>query len=404
MEREEPATRFDDINLFPSPSSKKYIRIKISIAVVVTLLIAVVVAAVFLLRRKTYVQENVDTNVQLILNPSAQYKVFDLDTLRNATHNFSEKNKLGQGGFGPVYKGTLPNGQQLAVKRLSGSSLQGLRELTNEVGFLAKLKHKNLVELLGCCIQKKENILCYEFLPNGSLDKILFAKDPLKRLELGWKVRYKIIEGIGRGLHYLHEESRLKIIHRDLKSSNILLDKDMSPKISDFGLARFFADDQSHKDTTVIAGTFGYMAPEYVLHGNFSAKSDVYSFGVLLLEIVTGQRNGSCASSGRASNIAWKHWKNNTIDELKDPMLEDLYLEEITKCVHIALLCVQEEPIVRPNMEAVNHMLADGAIPNLPSKWRPIIDIFMSEESSITMRRSSSGQSSDTKTTRSDLD
>ncbi|KAF3325233.1 Cysteine-rich receptor-like protein kinase 25 [Carex littledalei] len=404
--------RFDDINPFPSPStspsSRKYIIIKISIAVVVVLLIVVVIAAVFLLRRKLHLPENVDTNVMLILNPSAQYKVFDLDTLRNATHNFSEKNKLGQGGFGPVYKGTLPNGQQLAVKRLSGSSLQGLREMTNEVEFLAKLKHKNLVELLGCCIEKKENILCYEFLPNGSLDKILFAKDPLKRLELGWKMRYKIIEGIGRGLHYLHEESRLKIIHRDLKSSNILLDKDMSPKISDFGLARFFAEDQTQKETTVIAGTFGYMAPEYVLHGNFSAKSDVYSFGVLLLEIVTGQRNGSCASSGRATYLvsyAWQHWKNKTMEELKDPMIEDLYLDEVTKCVHIALLCVQEEQSIRPNMEAVNRMLAGGTILNLPSTRRlPFIDISMSEESSIAMGSSLSEQSSDTKTTGISLD
>ncbi|KAF3338884.1 cysteine-rich receptor-like protein kinase 15 [Carex littledalei] len=355
----------------------------------------------------TYLQENLDTNLELILNPSAEYQVYDLDTLRNATNNFSDKNKLGQGGFGPVYKGTLPNGQEVAVKRLSGSSLQGLRELKNEVEFLAKLKHKNLVQLLGCCIQNKENILCYEFLPNGSLDKILFAKDPAKQLELGWKTRYKIIEGIGRGLHYLHEESRLKIIHRDLKASNILLDKDMSPKISDFGLARFFGEDQTHIDTSVIAGTFGYMAPEYVMHGNFSAKSDVYSFGVLLLETVTGQRNCSFANSGRASNLisyAWQHWKNKTMEELKDPMIEDLYLEEVTKCVHIALVCVQEEPSVRPNMEAVNHMLAGGAIPNLPSTWRAYIDISMSEECTMAMLSKFSESSSDTNTTRRSLD
>ncbi|KAJ3687372.1 hypothetical protein LUZ61_016536 [Rhynchospora tenuis] len=337
-----------------------------------------------------YLQEgNVETNhVELILNPSAEYQVFDLDTLRKATYNFSDKNKLGQGGFGPVYKGTLPNGEEVAVKRLSGSSAQGLRELRNEVELLAKLKHKNLVQLLGCCIQNKEHILCYEFLPNGSLDKILFAKDPLKQSELSWKVRYKIIEGIGRGLHYLHEESRLKIIHRDLKASNILLDRDMSPKISDFGLARFFGEDQTHIDTSIIAGTFGYMAPEYVLHGNFSVKSDVYSFGVLLLEIVTGQKNSSFAGSGRSSNLisyAWQHWKNNTVDELKDPTLDDVYLEEITNCVNIALLCVQEEPTMRPNMALVNRMLTGGAIPNVPATWRvPATDYSMSEESSFS--------------------
>ncbi|KAJ3699713.1 hypothetical protein LUZ61_003418 [Rhynchospora tenuis] len=334
-------------------------------------------------KRKNGIEGSIKTNVELILHPKAEYQVFDLGTLRNATYNFSDKNKLGQGGFGPVYKGTLPNGEDLAVKRLCGSSAQGLRELKNEVEFLAKLKHKNLVQLLGCCIQNKEHILCYEFLPNGSLDKILFTKDPLKQSELGWKARYKIIEGIGRGLHYLHKESRLKIIHRDLKASNILLDKDMIPKISDFGLARFFAEDQTHKDTSIIAGTFGYMAPEYALYENFSEKSDVYSFGVLLLEIVTGQKNSSFTGSGRSLDLitdAWKHRKNNTIDALKDPMLDDVYLEEITKCVNIALLCVQEDPTVRPDMALVNRMLTGGTIPNVPAPWLAM-DYSMSEES-----------------------
>ncbi|KAJ4757617.1 cysteine-rich RECEPTOR-like kinase [Rhynchospora pubera] len=260
----------------PPPSSNPIWKITIAAISVTVGLLLISAILVFLWRRRKqkggnrtenedlstiYLQENLDTNLQFILNPSAEYQVFGLDTLRIATHNFSDKNKLGQGGFGPVYKGTLPDGQEVAVKRLSGSSVQGLRELKNEVEFLAKLKHKNLVELLGCCIENKEKILCYEFLPNGSLDKILFAKDPLKLSELGWKACYKIIEGIGRGLHYLHEESRLTIIHRDLKASNILLDKDMSPKISDFGLARFFGEDQTHVDTSIIAGTFGYMAP-----------------------------------------------------------------------------------------------------------------------------------------------
>ncbi|KAJ1699203.1 hypothetical protein LUZ63_007715 [Rhynchospora breviuscula] len=342
-----------------SPNHQGSISIQTVTAVVVSVfggLLLMSATSILLWRRKQKRKNgtgNVETNVELILHPNAEYQVFYLDTLRKATYNFSEKNKLGQGGFGPVYKGTLPNGEDMAVKRLCGSSAQGLRELKNEVEFLAKLKHKNLVQLLGCCIQNKEHILCYEFLPNGSLDKILFTKDPLKRSEVGWKARYKIIEGIGRGLHYLHEESRLKIIHRDLKASNILLDKDMIPKISDFGLARFFAEDQTHIDTSIIAGTFGYMAPEYALHGNFSAKSDVYSFGVLLLEIVTGQKNSSFAGSGRPLNLitnAWKHWKNNTVDAFKDPMLDDVYLEEITKCVNIALLCVHEDTIMRPDM------------------------------------------------------
>ncbi|XP_078148970.1 cysteine-rich receptor-like protein kinase 15 isoform X1 [Carex rostrata] len=321
-----------------------------------------------------YIQENIETELEYILNPNAEYEVFNFTALKAATDNFSDMNKLGRGGFGPVYKGTLPNRREIAVKRLSGSSAQGITEFKNEVDFLAKLKHKNLVQLLGCSIKNREKLLCYEYLPNGSLDKILFAKDTSQRVNLDWKMRHKIIEGITRGLNYLHEESRLKVIHRDLKVSNILLDKDMNPKISDFGLARFFEEDQTHKDTNIIAGTFGYMAPEYILHGNFSAKSDVYGFGVLLLEILTGQKNSAFVGSNRASNLikhALLHWNDGTIFELMDPVLEEEFQEEIKICVHIALLCVLENPIDRPTMETVRNMLASPSmiIPNLPPTW-----------------------------------
>ncbi|KAM3410722.1 hypothetical protein ACQJBY_002758 [Aegilops geniculata] len=220
---------------------------------------------------------------------SSESLLYDLSTLRAATDNFSEENKLGEGGFGPVYKGILRDGQEIAVKRLSKTSQQGLVEMRNEVVLVAKLQHKNLVRLLGCCIQEEEMLLVYEFLPNRSLDKILF--DPARRQELTWGHRFRIIQGIGRGLLYLHEDSRLTIIHRDLKASNILLDPDMNPKISDFGLAKLFSVDASIGNTSHIAGTYGYMAPEYALHGIFSAKSDVYSYGVLVLEIIAGRRN-----------------------------------------------------------------------------------------------------------------
>ncbi|XP_039129811.1 cysteine-rich receptor-like protein kinase 10 isoform X5 [Dioscorea cayenensis subsp. rotundata] len=184
---------------------------------------------------------------------SAESKLFDLSTLREATNNFSDANMLGEGGFGQVYKGALKDGQEIAVKRLSRTSEQGLLELRNEVVFVAKLQHRNLVRLLGCCLEEKEKLLVYEYLPNRSLDKILF--DPLRSQSLEWCLRYKIIEGISRGLFYLHEDSRLKIIHRDLKASNVLLDKDMNPKISDFGLAKHFGANETHKDTGRIAGT-----------------------------------------------------------------------------------------------------------------------------------------------------
>ncbi|KAK3187703.1 hypothetical protein Dsin_027264 [Dipteronia sinensis] len=220
---------------------------------------------------------------------------YDFNTIRIATNNFSDANKLGRGGFGVVYKGTLTSGEDIAVKRLSRDSGQGDLEFKNEVLLVAKLQHRNLVRLLGFCLQGNEKLLIYEFLPNTSLDHFIF--DSMKRDQLDWERRYKIIGGIARGILYLHEDSRLRIIHRDLKASNILLDEDMNPKIADFGMARLFQMDQTQADTNRIVGTYGYMAPEYAMHGQFSVKSDVFSFGVLILELISGQKN-TCFRNG----------------------------------------------------------------------------------------------------------
>ncbi|KAF8030105.1 hypothetical protein BT93_E2513 [Corymbia citriodora subsp. variegata] len=211
---------------------------------------------------------------------------FDLATIQAATNYFSHENKLGEGGFGEVFQGRLPNGQQIAVKRLSQSSRQGDGEFKNEILLVAKLQHRNLVRLLGFCLEGDEKLLAYEFVPNKSLDYFLFGMR-----QLDWPSRYKIVFGIARGILYLHEDSRLRIIHRDLKCSNILLDNEMNPKISDFGMARIFGVNQTQASTNKIVGTFGYMSPEYAMHGEFSVKSDVYSFGILLLEIICGKKN-----------------------------------------------------------------------------------------------------------------
>ncbi|KDO43079.1 hypothetical protein CISIN_1g0405322mg, partial [Citrus sinensis] len=218
-----------------------------------------------------------------------QLPLFSFSSVSTATNTFSDTNKLGEGGFGPVYKGVLRKGDEIAVKRLSGRSEQGLREMKNEASVIAKVQHKNLVRLLGCCIDKDEKILIYEYMPNKSLDFFLF--DPTKRILLDWVTRVQIIEGIAQGLLYLHQYSRVRIIHRDLKASNILLDKDMNPKISDFGMARICGGNELQANTSRIVGTYGYMSPEYALEGIFSIKSDVFSFGVLLLEIVSGKKN-----------------------------------------------------------------------------------------------------------------
>ncbi|KAF6145434.1 hypothetical protein GIB67_032557 [Kingdonia uniflora] len=221
----------------------------------------------------------------------SEFLLFNFATMEAATSNFSIGNKLGEGGFGPVYKGTLPDGQEIAIKRLSQGSGQGLEEFKNEIRLIAKLQHTNLVRLLGCCIQEGEKLLIYEYMLNKSLDAFLF--DPTKRGTLDWKRRVCIIEGIAQGLLYLHKYSRLKVIHRDLKASNVLLDGDMNPKISDFGMARIFGRNEFEANTHRIVGTYGYMSPEYAMEGIFSVKSDVFSFGVLLLEIITGKKSTS---------------------------------------------------------------------------------------------------------------
>ncbi|KAH7662009.1 S-receptor-like serine/threonine-protein kinase protein [Dioscorea alata] len=215
--------------------------------------------------------------------------IFDLSVILEATDNFAPENKLGQGGFGPVYKGKLEDGLEIAVKRLSKDSLQGIQEFKNEVKLITKLQHRNLVRLLGCCLQVEDRMLIYEYMPNKSLDAFLFDKE--KSASLDWQTRYQIILGVARGLLYLHQESRVTIIHRDLKAGNILLDETMNPKISDFGMARIFGGDDSATKTRKVVGTYGYMAPEYAMDGVFSVKSDVYSYGVLVLEIISGQKN-----------------------------------------------------------------------------------------------------------------
>uniref|UniRef100_A0A7N0VMV6 Protein kinase domain-containing protein n=1 Tax=Kalanchoe fedtschenkoi TaxID=63787 RepID=A0A7N0VMV6_KALFE len=228
----------------------------------------------------------------------------DFAAVKFATDDFSESNKLGEGGFGAVYKGTLPDGQEIAVKKLSKNSTQGDQEFKNEVLLLAKLQHKNLVRLVGFCLAGVERLLVYELIPNASLDR--FLAEDVKRAQLNWELRYKIIEGTARGLLYLHQDSSLRIIHRDLKASNILLDAEMNPKISDFGMARLFTLDQTQCKTSRIVGTYGYMAPEYAMRGQFSVKSDVYSFGVLVLELITGQMN-NCFQGGETGEILFSY-------------------------------------------------------------------------------------------------
>ncbi|CAA2969614.1 G-type lectin S-receptor-like serine threonine-kinase At4g27290 isoform X1 [Olea europaea subsp. europaea] len=301
-----------------------------------------------------------------IHNEGIQLPLFDLNTLTKATDNFSIDNKLGEGGFGPVYKGLLEEGQEIALKRLSRNSRQGLDEFKNEVICIAKLQHRNIVKLLGCCIQREENMVVYEYMSNRSLDLILF--DPMQSTELDWPKRFHIIIGIARGLMYLHQDSCLRVIHRDLKASNILLDSDMSPKISDFGMARSFEGNDTGANTSRVVGTYGYMSPEYVIDGLFSVKSDVFSFGVMVLEIVTGKRNRGFSHRDHHHNLlghAWMLYKEGRSLELVDACLSiSGYWSDVLRSIHVGLLCVQQCPQDRPSMSSVVLMFGnEGALP-----------------------------------------
>ncbi|GJR98014.1 putative receptor-like protein kinase, partial [Tanacetum coccineum] len=293
------------------------------------------------MKRKKKVKEFMD----IVTAESFQY---NFSTVQVATNDFSEDNKLGQGGFGAVYK--------------------------NEVVLVVKLQHRNLVRLLGFSIHGHERLLIYEFLPNASLDHFIF--DPIKRTFLNWEKRYKIIKGVAKGLLYLHEDSRLKIIHRDMKASNVLLDGEMNAKIADFGLARLIKQEESQADTSRIVGTHAYMAPEYMKHGQFSVKTDVFSFGVLVLEMVAGQRNHGFENGETFQNLlsfAWKRWENGTPSDMIDPTLKTGSagsLRNIIRSIHIGLLCVQENVTDRPTMGSIVLMLNSLSI-LLPQPSQP---------------------------------
>ncbi|XP_043723855.1 cysteine-rich receptor-like protein kinase 2 [Telopea speciosissima] len=289
---------------------------------------------------------------------------FKYSTLEKATGSFDDSNKLGQGGFGIVYKGVLPDGREVAVKRLSFNNRYRAADFYNEVNMISTLQHKNLVKLLGCCCSGPESLLVYEILPNKSLDRFLF--DPSRGKALNWERRFDIIKGTAEGLVYLHENPNVKVIHRDIKASNILLDSKLRAKIADFGLARSFQEDKSHI-STAIAGTLGYMAPEYITRGQLTEKADVYSFGVLLLEIVTGiqnTRNRTSEYSDSLVTAAWKHFQLGTTENLFDQNLmsqsynhnEDIK-KEILRVVHVGFLCMQEVPSLRPSMSKAFQML-----------------------------------------------
>ncbi|XP_031253590.1 putative serine/threonine-protein kinase isoform X2 [Pistacia vera] len=289
--------------------------------------------------------------------PTVSY--FDFQTLKKATKNFHPSNLLGRGGFGPVYRGKLADGRLVAVKKLSlEKSQQGESEFLSEVRMITSIQHKNLVRLIGCCSDGSQRLLVYEYMKNRSLDFMIYGKvDQF----LDWNTRSQIITGIARGLQYLHEDSHLRIVHRDIKASNILLDEKFQPRIGDFGLARFFPEDQAYLSTT-FAGTLGYTAPEYAIRGELSEKADIYSFGVLVLEIISCRKNTDLSLPSEMQYLpeyAWKLYERSRVIDLVDPrMREDGIVEkDVLRAINVAFLCLQPHANLRPPMSDIVAML-----------------------------------------------
>ncbi|XP_050366621.1 cysteine-rich receptor-like protein kinase 29 [Argentina anserina] len=368
-----PSTNTSDQGLVVAGKKQtKLFRTIIVVVVTIAASLALIISiCVFLRMRKTKAKLGGSSDEI----GSVEALQFDFGSIKVATNNFSDENKLGRGGFGVVYKGRLFSKEYIAVKRLSSDSKQGDEEFKNEVLLVASLQHRNLVKLIGFSLEGNERLLVYEYLPNSSLDQFIF--DPTKRSHFDWDSRYKCMVGIARGLLYLHEDSRLRIIHRDLKASNILLDAEMNPKIADFGMAKLFKLDQKQGETHRIVGTYGYMAPEYAMRGQFSVKSDIYSFGVLLLEIISGQKiNSSHHEDENDEDLvssAWRNWREGTTSNLIDPtLMPTVSSTTIMRCIHIGLLCLQQNMADRPTMTSVIQMLTSES-PSLPKPSQPTL-------------------------------
>ncbi|ERM95219.1 hypothetical protein AMTR_s00009p00267490 [Amborella trichopoda] len=293
-----------------------------------------------------------------LLSPK-NIKLFSYIELRSATKNFHPSNRIGRGGFGTVYRGTLRDGTEVAVKSLSAESKQGVHEFLTEIDMIADVRHPNLVTLIGCCVQGNHRILVYEYVENNSLAYALLGPEN-KRIELDWNRRSAICMGTANGLAFLHEELEPHIVHRDIKASNILLDKDLLPKIGDFGLAKLFPNNITHISTRV-AGTVGYLAPEYAMRGQLTKKADVYSFGILILEIISGRSSAKATWSAMQKFLlewTWQLYEEGRLLELVDPELEEYPEEEVLRFIKVALFCTQAACKQRPDMKQVVTMLS----------------------------------------------
>ncbi|KAK8274110.1 hypothetical protein V6Z11_D10G052200 [Gossypium hirsutum] len=386
------------------PKEKNHVALIVGVTVPIVALAFILVFVIIYAKR-----QRDDDDEELLLGINPRPNTYSYSELKAATENFSSSNKLGEGGFGPVYKGTLSDGTVVAVKRLSVASNQGKEQFVTEIATISAVQHRNLVKLLGCCIGGKRRLLVYEYLENKSLDQALFGKIDLS---LDWPTRFNICLSTARGLAYLHEESRPRFVHRDVKASNILLDAELCPKISDFGLAKLYDDKKTHV-TTRAAGTIGYLAPEYAMRGHLTEKADVFGFGVVALEILSGRPNADNTLENDKIYLlewAWTLHENNQLLSLVDPTLLEFNEDEALRVIGVAFLCTQGSPLMRPPMSRVVGMLAgDFEVSKVTTKpsyitdwaYKDITRSFMKEESqtSNASDHSSNNVKSNNKTT-----
>ncbi|KAK6943114.1 Serine-threonine/tyrosine-protein kinase, catalytic domain [Dillenia turbinata] len=284
---------------------------------------------------------------------------YSYHALRSATADFHPSNKIGGGGFGVVYRGILRDGTQVAIKSLSAESKQGTNEFLTELNMISSIQHPNLVQLIGCCVEGSKRILVYEYMENNSVARTLLSSKS-RHADFDWPRRAAICMGTALGLAFLHEEAEPNIVHRDIKASNILLDSNFHPKIGDFGLAKLFPDNVTHVSTRV-AGTEGYLAPEYALLGQLTKKADVYSFGVLILEIVSGTSSSKAAFGEELLVLVawtWKLKEEGRLLDIVDPGLTDFPEDEVLRYIKVALFCTQGTSHQRPSMKQVVEMLS----------------------------------------------
>lgn len=352
-------TKLPKLPQFGSKPRSKVLEITLPLASAVLVLIIGSALIILVRRRMRYREVREDWEIEFGPHRFAYKDLF------HATKGFKDKYLIGSGGFGMVYKGVLPtSGVQVAVKKVSHGSKQGMKEFIAEIVSIGRIRHRNLVQLLGYCRRKDELILVYDYIPNGSLDKYLYRKDR-DSVTLDWAQRFHVIKGVASGLHFLHERWEKVVVHRDIKTSNVLLDKEMNGRLGDFGLAKLY-EHGANPQTTRVVGTTGYLAPELLRSGKATPLTDVFAFGTFMLEVTCGQRPITQDEQGKQILLAdWvlEHWHNESIVDAVDPRLQGEYnYDEVCQVLKIGLLCSHPSATARPNMQQVMHYL-DGEIP-----------------------------------------